>query len=192
MQRNNNKFAFGNAKKFNKYNLSSFEYGVGYTLQGDIFYFDLEDYEKIKDICWHKDSSTGYIKGYNNINNSKKVFLHRVIMEANKGDIIDHINHNLSDNRKVNLRRCTRSQNGANTKRRIDNKSGHSGVYYDKSRNKWSVQISVNNKKIFIGRYNFYDDAVNARKNAENKYFKEFSYDNSINEIESVGDYYEN
>ena len=41
------------AKKYNIYDLSG-EYGIGYTLKGEEFYFDLEDYDKIKDYCWYR------------------------------------------------------------------------------------------------------------------------------------------
>lgn len=181
---------FGNAKKFNKYDLISFDYGVGYTSNGDEFYFDKDDYEKIRYICWHKDSSTGYIKGHA-VTDNKKVFLHRIVMNAKESETIDHINHNLLDNKKTNLRKCTRSQNSANAKKRVDNKSGCSGVYYQKSRYKWAAQISVNNKKISLGRFDCFDDAVKARKDAENKYYKEFSFDNSIRVI-TGGDCYGN
>ena len=46
-------------RKYNNYDLSG-EYGIGYTSKGEEFYFDLEDYDKIKDYCWFKNDS-GYI-----------------------------------------------------------------------------------------------------------------------------------
>ena len=47
-------------KKYNTYNLSG-EYGIGYTTKGEEFYFDLEDYDKIKDYCWYIDEN-GYVQ----------------------------------------------------------------------------------------------------------------------------------
>lgn len=120
-------------KKFNKYDLTSFDYGIGITSNGDEFIFDKEDYEKIKDICWYKDT-TGYYRGQYP-NSIRKASLHRIIMNANNTDTIDHINHNLNDNRKSNLRICTRSQNSKNSMKKKSNKSGCPGVWFDEKRN---------------------------------------------------------
>jgi len=51
--------AYSANKQSNLYDLSG-EFGVGYTAKGERFYFDLEDYEKIKDIYWHINDS-GYV-----------------------------------------------------------------------------------------------------------------------------------
>lgn len=71
---------------------------------------------------------------------------------------------------------------------RKDNKSGCPGVWYDKNRNKWSAQISVKNKRIHLGRFNTYEDAIEVKHKAQNEYFKEFSYLNSIKQSERIGD----
>ena len=47
-------------KQYNNYDLSG-EYGIGYLFNGEEFYFGLEDYDKIKNYCWYKDSG-GYIR----------------------------------------------------------------------------------------------------------------------------------
>ena len=75
-------------KKYNTYDLSG-EYGIGYTSNTNKeFYFDLEDYDKIKDHCW--SSNRGYIvtKANNTTYN-----LHRLIMNANDTEKVDHIYH---------------------------------------------------------------------------------------------------
>lgn len=78
-------------KKYNTYDLTG-EYGIGYTLKGELFYFDLEDYDKIKDICWYMNSK-GYLVGYN-LDNSKTIKMHRYIMGLTENDsqVVDHIN----------------------------------------------------------------------------------------------------
>lgn len=63
-------------KKYNTYDLESKDYGIGYTLKGEEFYFDLEDYNKIKDFCWYKDNN-GYIV---NKTNDEIILMHRLIM----------------------------------------------------------------------------------------------------------------
>lgn len=174
-------------KKYNTYDLDSFEYGIGYTSKQEKFYFDKNDYEKIKDFCWFKDNSTGYFRS-RLPNYGKKVSLHRVVMDAKCGEVIDHINHDLSDNRKSNLRKCTKAQNSANSVTRSDNKSGYPGVWYDKARDKWFAQISVKNQRINLGRFDALEDAIAAKHKAQNEYYKEFSYLNSIKQSERIGE----
>ena len=65
--------------------------------------------------------------------------------------------------------------------KRIDNTSGVTGVCFDKRINKWYAQIKVKNKKrITLGYFTNFEEAVVARKEAEQKYFGEYSYDNSL------------
>lgn len=57
--------------------------------------------------------------------------------------------------------------------------SGVTGVHYYKSRNKWTAQIGVNKKMIHLGYFENFDDAVKTRKEAEEHYYGNFSYENS-------------
>jgi hypothetical protein len=82
-------------------------------------------------------------------------------------------------NRKVNLRVVNASQNAMNYKVSSNNKSGTRGVIYDTKSKKWRAEIKINGKHISLGRYDKLEDAVAARKAAEEKYFGEYSYDNS-------------
>ena len=165
----------------NEYNLNG-KYGVGYTSSGGEFYFDLEDYELIKNYCWHEDKA-GYICAcVNNEGLNTTIKMHRLVMNVTDSHIqIDHIKHKVNDNRKSKLRIVT-PQNNAQNKRLLDNNSsGRTGVYLNKRDNKWIAQICENGKVIVLGRFEDYDSAVNARERAENKIFGEYSYKNSIN-----------
>lgn len=158
-------------KKYNNYDLSG-EYGIGWTSNTNKeFYFDLEDFEKIKNYCWY-ETNYGYICS----TNSKHIVqMHRLITGiSDKSKDVDHKDHNKNNNRKYNLRICTRSQNSMNKRNVI-------GVFWDNSRNKWVSKIKLNYKNIFLGYFENFEDAVKSRKEAEEKYFGEFSYDNSIN-----------
>src|SRR5271166_1238189 len=54
-------------------------------------------------------------------------------------------------------------------KQRADKlKSGYTGVYWQKSRNKWAANITIKSKTIHLGRFNSLEDAISARKKAEN------------------------
>ena len=163
-------------KRYNIYDLSR-EYGVGYTSNtNEPFYFDLEDYDLIKDYCWHKDKY-GYICTNDNIQKIM-VKLSRIIMNIKDEKLIaDHIEHNLEDNRKNKLRIVTHSQNTMNSTLRNDNTSGAKGVQWHKRDEIWEVY--VNGK--YIGRHSNFETAVCMRKEAEEIYQGEFSYDYSMN-----------
>lgn len=165
-------------KKFNKYDLSG-EWGIGFTNKGKAFYFDLEDYDKIKDYCWNIDKN-GYVTTDIHKPDKRSIKMHRLVMDVKDSSLhVDHINHQANDNRKNNLRICTSSENNWNVEKRIDNKSGCPGVSWHKRDLCWEVHIQVHTKSIYLGRFDNYDDAVTARKQAEEKYFGEYSFDNS-------------
>lgn len=161
-------------RKYNKFELINDSYYVGYTDNGENFLFDKDDYDRVQDYYWSIDKSHGYVK--TNIN-KKKIYLHQLILQTNH--IIDHINNDKTDNRKINLRLASQLQNNRNVGIQKNNKSGVTGVSWNKKRNKWEAFITVNYKKINLGYFEELNDAINARKTAETKYFGEFSYNNS-------------
>ena len=87
---------------------------------------------------------------------------------------LDHINRNVLDNRKSNLRLCTPSENNANRMMRIG-KEGFRGVRKQKGRNKWQASIQKNGKKIFIGSFSNKEEAAKAYNDYSLKLFGEFS-----------------
>lgn len=163
-------------KIYNRYDLSG-EYGIGWTSNtNQEFYFDLEDYDKIKNYCWSENNSgKGYI--YTSFER-RNMFLHNLILSDSE---IDHINHNPKDNRKNNLRVVTRSQNQMNVGIKRNNSSGATGVCWDKQNNSWVARIQKDKIRHVLGHFSNFDEAVRARKIAEERYFGEYSYDNSIN-----------
>jgi hypothetical protein len=99
---------------------------------GKFMLIDLEDVEKVTNVRWFV-SWNGYATNRSKVNgNNTNLRAHRVIMNAPKGMDVDHINHDKLDNRKVNLRVCTRSEN-------LFNKLNVKGYYFDKKRNRWVV-----------------------------------------------------
>ena len=163
-------------KKYNTYDLSG-EYGIGYTSKGESFYFDLEDYNKIKDYCWR-------INKDNYVVTKNGTMFHRIVTECPLNYLVDHKHgeRTRNDNRKYNLRICTNLENNKNQKIKLTNTSGTTGVVWNKKNNKWIAQITVNYKNIYLGSFINFEDAVKARKEAEEKYFGEWSYDNSVRE----------
>lgn len=102
---------------------------------------------------------------------AKLYLAHRVIWCIKTGDWpnsqIDHINHDRADNRFENLREATNSQNSKNLSIFSNNTSGHTGVSFDKSTNKWRARIGLERKLTFLGYFENLDEAVAARKEAE-------------------------
>lgn len=158
-------------------------YVVGITNENIEFKIDKSDYDKIKDYCW-----ISHDKGYIHTRmGNKMVNLHRFVMNAPDDMFVDHINGDKTDNRKCNLRLCTNSQNQMNAKTSSRNTSGVKGVSWINKYQKWRASIRVNGTLISLGQYKIFDDAVKARKEAEQKYFGEYSYDNS----QKIGGYNE-
>lgn len=171
------KYCEENKKIYNDYEVQE-DYVIMYTTKGEPFFVDLEDFWRVKDICWHKRIDDDYIEG--NYHGSP-VLLHRFIMSCPDNLLVDHIRGKKSknDNRKYNLRIANKSQNGQNRGLSSCNQSGCTGVWFDKRRNKWRVRLSINRKEIHLGYYDTIEEATKVRKEAENKYYGEFSYDNS-------------
>ena len=177
-----------NKKRLNQYDLSG-EYGIGKDRFGNEFYFDLDDYELIKDIYWRANHD-GYFYGKPSKYDNRKIMMHRLIMgvalRSWKEVQVDHIGGSSSvhDNRKANLRLVTISQNGMNKRLQKNNSSGVAGVGLNRNKTKWRARIKVDNKEISLGEYEEFADAVKARKEAEKKYFGEFAYSYSQKKME--------
>lgn len=105
---------------------------------------------------------------------------------------IDHINHNVSDNRKINLRKANRFNNQSNAKLAKNNISKCKGVSYRKDTGKWRSVLIRNGLRYELGSYVEKENAIKARKEAEEKLCREWSYDNSIkiaDEFKIKGDF---
>lgn len=168
--------------KRNKYDLSG-QYGIGYFNNSDKFFmFDIEDFSIISKYTWYL-SNNGYVISSTYKGNSTSVdFIHRIVMRLNSADerCIDHINHDTLDNRKANLRICTIQNNNCNKELLSRNTSSITGVDYIKKLMKWRARINVNGTSIHLGVFESFNDAIKARKDAEDKYYGEYSYDNSM------------
>jgi hypothetical protein len=94
------------------------------------------------------------------------VRIHMLMFEED-GLQCDHTNRDRTDNRRKNLRRVTHSGNMRNVPLRSDNKSGCRGVGMDKSRGKWAAYLGGGRARIYLGRFERFEDAKSARIRAE-------------------------
>jgi hypothetical protein len=120
-------------------------------------------------------SKTSYIAAYCRENKST-IQIHRIILGIEDKDIvIDHINGSGFDNRRCNLRICSKAENGRNTSLYVNNKSGVKGVSWAKRLGKWMACIQVNNKSIHLGYFLSIEEAAIAVRHARLKYHGTFA-----------------
>lgn len=128
-----------------------------YDVNGNVvstYKIDAEDYPLVSKYKWRT------IKGYASYGSTIH-YLHRIITNAKEGQQIDHINLDITDNRKSNLRIAGNSLNQSNKKGY--NKYGIKGIEYHKTLNKWSAYFRINNKQYHSPCYITKEEAVFAR-----------------------------
>lgn len=122
---------------------------------------DLDDFQRVDAMpnTWsatidHKDNIYVHC-----MVNGKRYKLHRLIMNAPKHLVVDHINRDTLDNRKGNLRLCTRAENMQNVGVYSTSRSGVRNVMWNEQSKKWIVQIRLNGKNHYFGSFNNIADA---------------------------------
>lgn len=131
--------------------------------RGKFAIVDPEDYERLSRYNWHAENSkqTFYATASEKINGKRKsAKMHRKILEVGPDLLVDHINHNGLDNRKVNLRPATFAQNAWN-RQGISHSSRFKGVTWNKHRKKWKTTIAIACKNIHLG---YFEDEMEAAK----------------------------
>lgn len=142
------------------------------TSRGVELIVDATDYEKVKEYSWCI-SKTGYPVA--RMKDGRVIKLTRFLLEPqNPKLVVDHINGDPFDNRRVNLRICTNAQNSRNCKLSKNNTSGYVGVRKESS-GKWSAHIHPDRRNICLGTFSTKEEAIKARQKAEKKYFGEFA-----------------
>lgn len=143
---------------------------------------DEEDFDFINQFRWqaiYKPNSNYFIatKADKRINGKQRhTYMHRLIMNAPTGLDIDHINHDGLDNRKCNLRLCTKKENRMNIKKK-ESRWGYKGIdFRDSNKNKWIAQIKFNKKSIYIGCYPDKISAAKAYDEKAKELFGEFAH----------------
>lgn len=117
--------------------------------------------------------------GYTRIKLHKKLYLaHRLAWLVEHGVwpvTLDHIDGNGSNNRIVNLRECTMSQNKANSRSYKNNKSGVKGVFWNKKLERWGASIQCGGKRHHLGLYHTKEEAALAYAASAALFFGEYA-----------------
>lgn len=145
--------------------------------QGLFATVDVDDYERLAKYRWYfyQDGNTFYAFRREG-KRARKIIMHREIMDAPKGLVVDHRDGDGLNNRKSNLRVCTQAQNACNRRPRWDGTSVYKGVSWYKPSKKWEAKITYKGKCTYLGRF---DDEIEAAKVYDAKakeLFEEFAY----------------
>jgi hypothetical protein len=123
---------------------------------GEKVVFDKDDEEKVLSYAWHNNGK-GYACAKTRSEGSRvTIQFHRLVMGFPASEI-DHINRDRLDNRKENLRECTRSDNIKNTAKRNNTTSKYRGVSTRKG--KYQVVVRIDGKLKWVGQYDNEDEA---------------------------------
>lgn len=150
--------------------------------KGMVAVVDDQDYEYLMQWSWYAlwNGRSFYAAGSESFPDGTMdhFLMHRIIMRAQPGEFIDHKDLNTLDNRKTNLRRCSKGQNSMNARKRKDNTSGFKGVSktYD---GKWRATIQINGRAKHIGRFETPIEAATAYDIAASQHFGEFALTNN-------------
>ena len=141
--------------------------------QGKVALIDDEDYELVSQYKWHAIRKPSTNIWYALDSNNR--YMHRLIMGAKDDELVDHINHNGIDNRRVNMRLCTIQQNQFNKRKQPGKTSVYTGVSWDGVLCKWRAEIKINGSRKDLGRHKTQEEAVSAYNDAAAIYFGEFA-----------------
>ena len=150
---------------------------------GNNFYFEGPNGERwlvdkniwesfLGDYVW-SSNGTGYASSRGG---GKLQTLHRLIMNPEDNESIDHINGNIMDNRRENLRICTIGDNCKNRSKSVNRYApGLMGISWHKQSKRWRARIMPDGKEIALGLFKTRLEAVRAYASARKMYFKNFS-----------------
>lgn len=142
---------------------------------------DNDDYEHINQWKWYV--SNGYVMrtAYSGIvNKPTRIYMHREIAKPEIGLHVDHVNGNKLDNRRVNLRVCTNSQNIKNMQKKSGTSSFFKGVSWHNRDKVFQSRIEYDYKSIYLGSYESEISGAIAYNIAALKYHLDFARLNPI------------
>ncbi len=166
-----------------------------YVGDGEWAIVDEGDYRRLSKYKWsivgdEKHKYAARILREKKYGRIKTVYLHREIMNAPKGLVVDHINNKGLDDRRANLRLATHSQNCCNRPIKGRGTSKYVGVCFVKSKKRWCARTKYYGKAMFLGYYDCEIEAAKAYDAGAKKYHGEFARLNFPEEAKAEGGRY--
>ena len=143
--------------------------------QGKFAIVDAEDYERLSKYKWYTRKSDHRLYAYRS-KERKSIGMHRDVMNAAKGFVVDHIDGDGLNNRKSNLRLCTWTENSLNKRPRSNGRSRYKGLAWQKRTGKWEVRITKCGKRRYLGTFDDEMEAAIAYDRKAEVLFGEFAY----------------
>ena len=138
--------------------------------QGKFALVDDEDFERLSEYNWRCDKDRARCGNFE---------MAHIVLQTDH--TIDHKDGNTLDNRKLNLRKCSHSQNHGNSKKTTSKTSSkYKGVTFHKRTERWRAIIGLTNFlgqyiRISLGCFVIEEDAAKAYDEAARKHFGEFA-----------------
>jgi hypothetical protein len=142
--------------------------------RGKFAIVDEADYERVAAFKWtalHPSRTNWYGFRYEGPRDARKgIYLHRFILDAPAGVLVDHVNGDGLDCRRSNLRLCDATGNARNRR-----SNGSAKGYYVTRHGRFAVRLKVGNRQKYIGTFEREDDALAAYDTAARLYFGAFA-----------------
>ena len=154
--------------------------------QGKVAFVDDKDFEFLNQWKWHTNKIKGIWYAFRGIREPKiakyvygkvkRIAMHRVILQAKKGQYGDHKDGNGLNNQRYNIRTCTNSQNLRNSKKQKGTTSKYKGV--SSYQEKWQACIYINGKSKWLGYFKTEIEAAIIYNITARRYYKDFANPN--------------
>ncbi len=149
------------------------------TNGSDFARVDDVDYAFLMQWRWRRNNK-GYAVRDEIINGKRVTFnMHRIILNAQRGQYVDHIDNDTLNNCRANLRLCTQSQNQANRRKHRNNTSGYKGV--TRRGDRWHARIEVRGRVIHLGYHDSAERASRVYDHAAMRFFGAYARTNHPN-----------
>ncbi len=153
---------------------------INLTNSDELILVDDEDYEYLMQWNWQLSGNCGGVYRCENIDGIKyTIIMSRIIakrMGLNLSNEIDHIDRDIFNNKRNNLRAATNSQQNMNKGLQKNNTSNYRGVNWHNASQKYRVRISLNGKQINLGLFDCPIEAANMYDYYAKQLFGEFAY----------------